>query len=214
MLHRELYFIGIVLLAGVASLGFFWGRKKNLSLARRISKITEEFLKPVDQTYIWIGGEIGYKASYILKDSFTKKCRTMLNLLPRQSPFWIPVSLLLTRYDRFFMSYILEKQLPCEMYLRKKGTWGYDKKKYGNPFKKNKIIVNDITYIIHRKGNCSKVDKEVVKFLKLLKHSRSVKSCRIYNDGKKTITELMVTPKIDTLESYLKSFSEFCKSLN
>ncbi len=210
MSYRELYFIGIVLLAGTASLGFFWGRKKNLSLARRIGKITEEFLKPVDQNYIWIGGEIGYKASYILKGSFTKKCRTMLTLLPRQSPFWIPVSLLLTRYDRFYMSYILEKEFSCELSLRKKGTWGYDKKRYGNLFKKENIVIDNVTYIMYIKGNCHRVNKKVVEFLK---HNRQIKSCRIYRDGKKTIIESMITPKINTLESFLKGFSEFCKDL-
>ena len=210
MLSRELYFIGIVLLAGVASLGFFWGRRKNLSMARKIGKITEEFLKPVDQNYVWIGGEIGYKASYILKDGFAGKCRTMLTLLPRQSPFWIPISLLLTRYDRFFMSYILEKQLPCEMHFRKKGTWGYDKKIYGDLFRKENIAVGNVTYIMHKKGNCSKIDEKVIKFLK---QNRSIKSCSIYNDGKKTVVESMITPKTATVNLFLKGFSEFCKDL-
>ncbi len=210
MSHRELYFIGIVLLAGIASVGFFWGRKKNLSLAREIGKITEEFLRPVGQNYIWIGGEIGYKASYVIKKSFAKKCRTMLTLLPRQSPFWIPISLLLARYDRFFMSYILEKNLSCEFYLRKKGTWGYDKERYGNSFKKEKVILNNATYILYKKGDCSKTHKKIVGLLKL---NRSIKSCRLYNDGRKTIIEATVTPRTDTLEQFIKDFSEFCKSL-
>jgi len=210
MSHRELYFISIVLLAGIASVGFFWGRKKNLSLARKIGKITEEFLRPVDQNYIWIGGEIGYKASYVIKKSFAKKCRTMLTLLPRQSPFWIPISLLLTRYDRFFMSYILEKELSCEFYLRRRGTWGYDKKKYGNSFEKEKIILNNIAYITYKKGNCSEINKKLTEFLKL---NKSIKSCHIYREGKKTVIESMITPNPDTLKLFLKDFSGFCKGL-
>ena len=93
----------IVILAGIASLQFMKGRKLNVALMKVLSNGFEKKLKIKDQLYTWIGGYIGFKANYDLSDKYIKKVEMTLTLLPRQSLFYLPISILVKRGDRLFI---------------------------------------------------------------------------------------------------------------
>jgi hypothetical protein len=93
----------IVILAGIASLQFMKGRKLNVALMKVLSNGFEKKLKIKDQLYTWIGGYIGFKANYDLSDKYIKKVEMTLTLLPRQSLFYLPISILVKKGDRLFI---------------------------------------------------------------------------------------------------------------
>lgn len=81
--------------------GFYFGKRRNLSIILDFVKILEETIKPEDKEYTWIGGVAGFKASY-RKKGF-KKIEITFTLLPRQSILFLPFSYLFFKGDRIFL---------------------------------------------------------------------------------------------------------------
>ncbi len=108
----------IIVLAAISVIQFFRGRKLNLQLIEYYMKRSLEAFKPVDKNFTWIGGYIGYKAEFKLKDGM--KMEYTLTLLPRQSLFYFPISLLTHKHDRLYVVFRLKK-LNGEAHLIKKG---------------------------------------------------------------------------------------------
>ncbi len=102
----EIVFVAI--LASVASVSFFYGRKKNLIYIRDYSRELENALNPVDKIYHWIGLYAGFRAYYTLKGAI-KKVEATIVLLPRQSIFYLPISFLTLKHDRYYLVYHLGK---------------------------------------------------------------------------------------------------------
>ncbi len=101
--------LGIILvavLAAVSSISFFYGRKKNLIYIRDYAKELENALSPIDKTYYWIGLYAGFRAFYKLKGK-VKEVEATVALLPRQSIFYLPISLLTLKHDRLYLVYRL-----------------------------------------------------------------------------------------------------------
>ncbi|WP_290596336.1 MULTISPECIES: hypothetical protein [unclassified Archaeoglobus] len=110
----------LLLLAGAAVIQFFRGRKLNLALVQFYASQSVEVFKPVDKTYTWLGGYIGYRASFELEDG--TKLEYTLTLLPRHSLLYFPISLLTNRHDKLYLVFRL-KELGGEAHLIQKGYY-------------------------------------------------------------------------------------------
>lgn len=95
--------LAILVVAGVASLQFYKGRRLNLSLMVHYIRQFEDKLRPKDKLYTHLGGYIGFRADYALEDEFLPKMELTLMLMPRQSLFWWPISYFFKRGDRLYV---------------------------------------------------------------------------------------------------------------
>jgi len=93
----------IMILATIASLQFYRGRKVNMKLMETSLNILPQFLNPKDRNYIWLGGYIGYKAYYKIQEKNIKEVNVTVTLIPRQSAFYYPIALLTSRMDKIYV---------------------------------------------------------------------------------------------------------------
>ncbi len=117
----------IVILAGVVTIQFFYGRKLNLALMRNIIVTLEEVVKPKDQLYTWLGGYIGFKAEYEVDDAVVEKIEATLTLLPRHSILYLPVSKITIKDDRLFI--VLRSRFPLkgDVHIIRRGLYRFGK---------------------------------------------------------------------------------------
>ena len=112
----------IVLVAGIGTYQFFKGRKLNLTLMYYAMKVTDEVLKPLDKNYTLLGTYVGFTAIYDLEEPL-RKAELTLTLMPRQSLFYYPVSLVTSRFDKVFIRFIFPAKIRREAHIVAK--WYY-----------------------------------------------------------------------------------------
>ncbi len=96
---------------------YYRGGKKNLRILRATAGMLEETLKPIDKTYTWLGGTIGFKAEY--RVSGFEKVEALVTVLPRQSLLYMPFALLRGSRDRLEMVFFLKNGPEGEFHLIK-----------------------------------------------------------------------------------------------
>jgi hypothetical protein len=120
-----------------------FGFKKNYNKIKEVAFTLENVLKPTDTKYTWLGGVIGFKANYKL-EAFTAILINYTNL-PRQSILYMPIALLLGRYDRLELKAILPKNSNIKLSVKSKSL--VDKKiKNSKTWQKIKNNKNKIIY--------------------------------------------------------------------
>lgn len=111
----------------VAAIGvtawYFMGRKANVTLMRLYAGALEKALKPVDQNYTWVGGYVGYRAIYKVKDDVVKAVKATLHLRPRMSILYLPVAQFTMPNDKLYLVFECKQSLPGEAHLIKKGMY-------------------------------------------------------------------------------------------
>ena len=112
---QEMLVAGLVLGAALLGVLFFHGRRRNRSIALRVSRELEAALRPGDATYTWIGGLIGFHARYQVEG--LEKARATCTLLPRHAPLYMPLSLLLGRSDRVHVTLFLGPSFEVESHV-------------------------------------------------------------------------------------------------
>lgn len=86
-------------------LSFFWGKRTNHKIFLSAFNDLMKVIKPADQTFTNIGGLIGYHANFIPpKKNIIEKVDATITLLPRQSLLYLPLSKLIRKYDRLFIT--------------------------------------------------------------------------------------------------------------
>ena len=112
-------FVAFSFLLGV---GYFWGRRTNTKLFRSAFGDLVDVVRPIDQTFTNIGGLIGYHATLIPpKRDPVERVDATLTFLPRHAWLWMPVSKLLRKYDRLFITLHLRQAPLAEGHLIEKG---------------------------------------------------------------------------------------------
>ncbi len=115
----------VIVIALLTTAAYFMGRRHNVLLMRMYAGALEQALKPVDQKYTWIGGYIGYKAEYKVKDEYFKQVRATLHLMPRMSMMYFPVARFTMRHDKLYFVFECKQSLPGEAHLIKKGQYRF-----------------------------------------------------------------------------------------
>jgi hypothetical protein len=103
-----LLFIGFSFLL---TLGYFWGRRLNRRIFHSAFNDLVNVIKPDDQNFTNIGGAVGFHANLFIKQKGTPFSRVdaTITLLPRHSWLYLPVSKLIRKYDRLFITLYLKK---------------------------------------------------------------------------------------------------------
>ena len=94
--------------------GYYWGEKENKRIYISAFNALVDIIKPLDQTFTNIGGLIGYHGNFVTsKDSPIEKVEATITFLARQSLLYLPVSILIRKHDRLFITLHL-RQSPKE----------------------------------------------------------------------------------------------------
>jgi hypothetical protein len=93
----------LVVGAAITVLQFQKGRRVNTNLMTIYIRGFESNLKLKDKTYVYLGGYVGFRAQYDLANKLSNRLEMTLTLLPRQSIFYFPISLLSKRSDRLYV---------------------------------------------------------------------------------------------------------------
>ncbi|MCD6498199.1 MAG: hypothetical protein J7M25_07890 [Deltaproteobacteria bacterium] len=107
-----LIFLGLAM-----ALTYLWGRRRNVARIQSISGALERTLAPKDKTYTWIGGLIGFHATYVMSGAAIADLRITATLLPRHSLLFLPVSRLLMGSDRLFLTAYLARPFEGELHV-------------------------------------------------------------------------------------------------
>jgi hypothetical protein len=113
----------LIILALVATAQYFLGRRKNLILMQEYANAIEHALKPSDKTYTWVGGYIGFKAEYKVKQEMVNTVKATLHLKPRLSLFYYPIAKLTMRHDKLYIVMETSKSVDGEAHLIQKGQY-------------------------------------------------------------------------------------------
>jgi hypothetical protein len=115
-------FFLFIAFSGLLALGFYWGRKANQRIALSALQDLVEVVKPDDQSFTNIGGIVGYHANLLIKKkSPVQRVDATITLLSRHAWHDFPVSKLIMRYDRLFITVYLREKFLEEGHLIEKG---------------------------------------------------------------------------------------------
>ena len=95
------------------SLSYFRGGRKNKRIYLSAFNSLKEIIKPKNEIYTNIGGLTGHHAKFIPKgNSPFREAEATITLLPRQSGLYYPISRMLMKIDRLFVSFTLKENFP------------------------------------------------------------------------------------------------------
>lgn len=196
----------LLLLAGAALLQFFRGRKVNLNLVRFYAGVSEEVFSPVDKTYTWLGGYIGYRASFELEEGL--KLEYTLTLLPRHSLFYFPISLIINRHDKLYLVFRVEG-LRGEAHIIQKGYYRF------RPGIENEVaLLKDSVFIREKEYEAIYDRKEYVewiqKFIDGFSKPKNVKHVSLTPSTK--VLYVLMRPEPETFKKDMKHAYSFLKS--
>jgi len=196
------FIVPILALAIFATLGYFRGRKKNSWIAGWVSREAEEALKPSDTNYINIGGALGYNFTYKLKGNFHEASGTIV-MLPRHSVLYFPISLLTTKFDRYYINLKADGKLAGEghivsqKYIRSARSLIKD----FSSFKSEKYISNDQTfYILWRVEG---LDKSLRQFLDRMESGKNLRHFCCHAENRNFF--FLIKPVHNEIVKFLKS---------
>lgn len=113
----------LIIFAIVITVMYFLGRRKNLVLIREYAQAMEKILKPTSQQYTWLGGYIGFKAEYKVKQEIVGKVKPTLHMMPRLSLLYYPVAKLTMRHDKLYIVMETSRNIDGEAHLIQKGYY-------------------------------------------------------------------------------------------
>lgn len=118
--------IMIIAVSAFIVFSFHSGKRKNKEIFTVIFKELVTVFKPDDQTFTNIGGAVGHHGTFSFNErGSVSRIDVTLTLLPRQAPLYMPISKLLMRYDRLFISVYMRYPPPGEGHLIEKGYTGF-----------------------------------------------------------------------------------------
>jgi hypothetical protein len=134
------FLLAIMVLGAIAAVQFFKGRKLNLMMMQHYLKAIEDVVKPKDKDYIWIGGYVGFRAFYKIREGNIDKFEYTLTLLPRQSILYFPISKIINRHDKLYIVVRPYSQIKREIHLIQKGYYRFKPKIENEPLLQKDII--------------------------------------------------------------------------
>ena len=197
------YLLPIIVLALITTLGYFRGRKKNRWIAGWIGKECEKALKPKKTEYVNIGGTIGYNFTYSLMHPL-KNAKGTFTLLPRQSVLYFPISLLISRHDRFYLHIYASIRLLGEGHIIKESYLPKMRVKIAgiDSMKRDVMIRSNQRYVILWRQ--SVLEQPLKRLLNEFSYPEDVLHFCTYKDTK--VFFLHMIPRKDHIASHLKAF--------
>lgn len=104
--------------AGMLVIGFSRGKKENKRIFLSAFNDLVDVIKPDDQTFTNIGGFVGYHANLFFREKGTvSEIDATITLLPRHAWLYMPISKLIMKYDRLFITLYMRLNPPGEGHL-------------------------------------------------------------------------------------------------
>jgi hypothetical protein len=155
-------FIIFILLTFFISIAYIYGYKENYKLIKSVSKKLEDELKPIDKTYTWLGGVIGFSATYMLKEIGSIKI--LFATIPRQSILFLPFSIIMRKYDKIEVLIPFNKKIKSNITIIR--CKPYFKLKRKNNFNLKRVYIKENSHrlIIDYDGNYEIVSNIVREF--------------------------------------------------
>jgi hypothetical protein len=118
ILYQPIFFLFIGF-SVLLTLGYFWGRRSNRRIYRSVFNDLVDVVKPDDRNFTNIGGAVGFHANLFIKKKGTPFSRVdaTITLLPRHSWLYLPISKLIRKYDRLFITLYLKRPPVEEAHL-------------------------------------------------------------------------------------------------
>lgn len=115
-------FLLFVAFSCLLSVVYYWGRRQNKKVFLAAFNDLVDVVRPDDQSFTNIGGLVGYHANLLIeqKDSPFSKVEATITLLPRHSLLYMPISLMIMRFDRLFITLYQRSKLSGEGHLIEK----------------------------------------------------------------------------------------------
>lgn len=200
----------MLILGGITSLQFFKGRKLNTLMMIKYIRDFEANLKPKDKLYTYIGGYVGFKATYDINENFIKKIELTLTLLPRQSLLYLPISYLTRKHDRLYIVFRLNEKIGYDVHIIKKYFY------FPGPmidnietYKKESIFLNGKEFYAFYKN---KLDLE--KLIKIVENSIGFDDLRHISYTRETnVLFLLIRPNLEKTAKDLRNFTKELSSL-
>jgi hypothetical protein len=110
IVHQPIFFL-FISFSVLLTLGYFYGRRSNRRIYQSAFNDLVDIVKPDDQNFTNIGGAVGFHANLVVKKKGTPFSRVdaTITLLPRHSWLYLPISKLIRKYDRLFITLYLKK---------------------------------------------------------------------------------------------------------
>jgi len=104
--------------AGMIVIGFSRGKKENKKVFLSAFNDLLDVIKPDDQTFTNIGGIVGYHANLFFREKGpVSEIDATITLLPRHAWLYMPISKLIMKYDKLFITLYMRHDPPGEGHL-------------------------------------------------------------------------------------------------
>jgi hypothetical protein len=111
----------IFAISAFIALSFSRGRKKNRKISFSAFNDLIKVFKPDDHAFTNIGGLVGHHANFCFKEKdVVNKINATITLMPRHAPLYMPISKLIMRDDRLFITLYMRCYPPGEGHLIEK----------------------------------------------------------------------------------------------
>ncbi|AEH24204.1 hypothetical protein [Pyrococcus yayanosii] len=198
----------VMVLAGVATLQFYKGRRINLLLMQHYLKSIEDIVRPEDKNYIWLGGYVGFKAEYKVRRDNVEKFEYTLTLLPRQSLLYFPVSKLISRHDKLYIVVRPSFEITREIHLIQKGYYRIKPKIENEPLLVRDVIdVGGVQFevLFEKRADIERL----VEFVKGFSNVRNVKHVSLVPST--NVIYVFLKPEPETIKKDVKNVLSFVK---
>jgi hypothetical protein len=193
--------------------GYFRGRRYNRKIFLSAFDDLLKVVKPDDQTFTNIGGAIGYHANlHIKKKGFPiSRVDATITLLPRQSWLYLPISKLIRRYDRLFITLHMKHPLPEEVHLIEHRYDGFRKSNITNADRLNRedITWGDMDFHCYY-GSTAMRDK-IMNFIETHPEPGTIRHIALVPEQKSGF--IFMIPRKDEVARYLKPVYDYIPRL-
>jgi len=212
LITQPVFFL-FVAFSFLLTLGYFWGRRHNRDIYLSVFNDLVDIVKPDDQTFTNIGGAIGYHANLHIKKKGAPISRVdaTITLLPRHSWLYLPISKLIRRYDRLFITVHMKQPPPEEVHLIEHFYDGFRKSKITNADRLNRedIKWGDLDFRLYYESTAMR-DK-IMKFMEAHTEPGTIRHIALVPEQKSGF--IFMIPKKDEVARYLKPAYDYIPRL-
>ncbi len=163
-------------LAAIAVLQFFRGRKHNLILIKLAAETLEKVLEPVDKIYRIVGIYVGFQAVYWIHKKNLDHAEATVLLLPRYSAFYFPISKVLNRFDKIYITFwFSRKAIFNEIHIIQERAYRRSLRSVLRNYNKlsfSETIIKGVRFIIAKNGDSGL--NRIIRFLEALRDPSQV----------------------------------------
>lgn len=193
--------------------GYFWGRRNNQKIFLSAFDDLVKVVKPDDQTFTNIGGAIGYHANLHIKKKGAPISRVdaTITLLPRQSWLYLPISKLIRRYDRLFITVHMKHPLREEVHLIEHFYDGFKKSKITNADRLNREDIRWGNLDFHLYYGSTSMRDKIIKFMEEHPEPGTIRHIALVPKQKSGF--IFMIPRKDEVARYLKPVYDYIPRL-